>query len=64
MSQKKESQPRPDNEKGMGGENRREFVKKMTYVAPVMITFVFGSESEAQGKGKGKGSPKPKGKKR
>jgi hypothetical protein len=47
---------------------RREFLKKLTYVAPLMITFQMDDEAEAQksskGKSKSKVSPTTKTKKK
>ena len=51
----------------MEGESRRDFLRKLTYVAPVIITFQLGEEdaeaSGPAGKGKAKGKSKHKRKK-
>jgi hypothetical protein len=45
-----------DRVSGSDGESRRDFLRKLTYVAPVIITFQLGDEeAEASGNPAGKG---------
>lgn len=45
-------------------ESRRDFLKRLPYITPVLLTFQMGDEAEAKGKNKNKKktSPVPKGK--
>lgn len=41
--------PEQDEQDEQDGETRRNFLKKLTYVAPLMITFQMDSEAVAKG---------------
>ena len=45
MDEEREDQLKPEQD----GETRRKFLKKLTYVAPLMITFQMDSEAVAEG---------------
>jgi hypothetical protein len=61
MNEEREDQQTPEEDA-----TRRDFLKKLTYVAPLMITFQMDDEAEAQknSKGKSKVSPTTKTKKK
>ncbi len=53
-AQKPDSQPDEANEQGeSGGASRREFIKKVAYVAPVIETFLLSETAYGQGKSQG-----------
>ena len=69
MGKEKEPDSRKDTDHPAPGEgdSRRDFLRKLTYVAPVIITFQLGEEdaegaqnSQSRGKGKAKGKYKNK----
>ena len=56
-----DSRKNTDRPAAAEGESRRDFLRKLTYVAPVIITFQLGEEeAEAGGNPAGKGKSKHK----
>ena len=49
------SQPERANEGDSGGASRREFIKKVAYVAPVIETFLLSETAYGQGQSQGRG---------
>ena len=49
MAENREPEDIPADDTEANGESRRKFIKKLTYVAPLMITFQMDEEARAKG---------------